>query len=118
MFKRMLGLAAIFALVTHAGFARAQYIPPAVAAGTVGAIANGAYVGGYAGGYLAGAVAAAVLIGRIVAEGTTVYGREPDGMRAPYFGAPEPDPTRRISVQDCTKPIDLTAGNLMCQLAE
>jgi hypothetical protein len=31
------------------------------------------------------------------------------------YGAPEPDPTRAINVQDCTQPIDPEAGNLMCR---
>jgi len=29
--------------------------------------------------------------------------------------APAMDPTRRVSEQDCSKPIDLSAGNLRCK---
>jgi hypothetical protein len=31
------------------------------------------------------------------------------------YGAPDPDPTRKINTQDCTKPVDPGAGNLMCR---
>jgi hypothetical protein len=32
-----------------------------------------------------------------------------------YYGrVPPPDPNRRISVQDCTKPIVADGGNLRC----
>jgi hypothetical protein len=37
-------------------------------------------------------------------------------MRGSYYGpAPKPDPERKISVQDCTKPITLDGGNLRCK---
>jgi len=111
MLKRILHLAAILAVITHVGCAGAQYVVPVGAA--VGAIANGV---AYTGGYSAGAVVVpALVIGVFMAQGMRDYRRDPDGMRSPYFGAPPPDPTRRISVQDCTKPVDLTAGNLMCR---
>jgi hypothetical protein len=32
-----------------------------------------------------------------------------------YGPAPAPDPNRRISEQDCTKPIVLDGGNLRCK---
>ena len=35
-------------------------------------------------------------------------------MRDPR-GAPELDPTRKVSEQDCTKPLDLDGGNLRCK---
>lgn len=60
-------------------------------------------------------VAGAVLIGVLLADGVRYYLRLPDGTRTPYYGVPEPDPARRINVQDCTRPIDLEAGNLMCR---
>ena len=35
---------------------------------------------------------------------------------APYEShAPEPDPTRRIAVQDCTRPIEDRSANLKCR---
>lgn len=59
--------------------------------------------------------AGALLIAVILADGVRYYVREPDGTFTPYFGAPEADPTRRISVQDCTRPIDPAGGNLLCR---
>lgn len=60
-------------------------------------------------------VAGAILIGVLLADGVRYYLRLPDGTRVPYYGVPDPDPARRINVQDCTRPIDLEAGNLMCR---
>ena len=60
-------------------------------------------------------LAGAILIGVVFADGVRYYLRLPDGTRMPYYGVPEPDPARRINVQDCTRPIDLAAGNLMCR---
>ena len=51
----------------------------------------------------------------LMADGVRYYTRMPDGTRMPYCGAPEPDPSRRINVQDCARPVDLSAGNLMCR---
>jgi hypothetical protein len=55
-----------------------------------------------------------------------VDAENPDYMRpAPYFDGPygwfwarpvpELDPGRRISEQDCTKPLDLSQGNIRCK---
>ena len=60
-------------------------------------------------------VLGAILIGILVADGIRYYWRLPDGPRRPYYGTPEADPARLINVQDCTRPINPTAGNLMCQ---
>ena len=60
-------------------------------------------------------VAGAILIGVLIADGVRYYLRLPDGTRMPYYGVPDPDPARRINVQDCTRPIDIHAGNLMCR---
>ena len=57
---------------------------------------------------------AAIVVGIVAADGFRYYRIEPDGSKTPV-GAPEPDPTRRINVQDCTRPVDLSAGNLMCR---
>jgi len=35
--------------------------------------------------------------------------------RDKYGTIPDPDPARRISVQDCTRPIDVDGGNLYCK---
>ena len=58
-------------------------------------------------------VAGAVLFAVILADGIRYYLRLPDGTSVPYDG--EPDAERSVNVQDCTRPIDLTAGNLMCR---
>jgi hypothetical protein len=42
------------------------------------------------------------------------YGIGPDG-KSPMYRAPEPDPTRKINPQDCTRPVDASAGNLLCR---
>src|SRR5262245_25972610 len=43
-----------------------------------------------------------------------------DNERGPYLGggsrqAPEMDPARRVSEQDCTKPLDYSLGNIRCK---
>ena len=63
----------------------------------------------------ADSAAGAVLVGAVVADGLRYYTVMPDGTRVPYYGIPEPDPARRINVQDCTQPVDIQAGNLMCR---
>ena len=63
----------------------------------------------------AGNIAGAILIGVLLADGVRYYLRLPDGTRMLYYGVPDPDPARRINAQDCTRPIDLDAGNLMCR---
>lgn len=60
-------------------------------------------------------VAGALLIAVILADGVHYFLRAPDGTLTPYRGVPDPDPTRRISVQDCTRPIDPSSGNLVCR---
>ena len=60
-------------------------------------------------------VAGALLVAVILADGVHYYLRAPDGTLTPYYGAPDPDPARRVSVQDCTRPIDPSSGNLLCR---
>lgn len=57
----------------------------------------------------------AILIGILVADGVRYYWRLPDGSRRPYYGTPEADLARSVNVQDCTRPVNPAAGNLMCQ---
>jgi hypothetical protein len=59
-------------------------------------------------------VATAVVVGVMVSDGYHYYRMGPDG-KTPMYRAPEPDPTRKINVQDCTQPVDPSAGNLMCR---
>ena len=55
----------------------------------------------------------AIVIGVMAADAAHYYRLGPDGKTA--VRAPEPDPTRRINVQDCTRPVDPYAGNLLCR---
>jgi ABC-type Zn uptake system ZnuABC Zn-binding protein ZnuA len=59
-------------------------------------------------------VATAIVVGIIAADAVHYYTIGPDGKQ-PMYGAPDPDPTRKINTQDCTKPVDPGAGNLMCR---
>jgi len=59
-------------------------------------------------------VATAVVVGVMAADAAHYYSMGPDGKTLMYR-APEPDPTRAINAQDCTKPVDFSAGNLMCR---
>ena len=60
------------------------------------------------------AVGSAIIVGVMLADGVHYYRLGPDG-KTPMYGAPELDPRRKINVQDCTRPFDRSAGNLMCR---
>jgi len=49
----------------------------------------------------------------MLADGMQYYRLGPDGKTS--VRAPEPDPARRINAQDCTRPVDPNAGNLLCR---
>jgi len=49
----------------------------------------------------------------MLADGVRYYRLGPDGKTS--VRAPEPDPTRKINIQDCTRPVDPNAGNLLCR---
>ena len=55
----------------------------------------------------------AIIVGVMLADGVHYYRLGPDGKTP--VRAPEPDPTRRINAQDCTRPVDPAAGNLLCR---
>ncbi|HMH19510.1 MAG TPA: hypothetical protein VK572_15340 [Burkholderiales bacterium] len=55
----------------------------------------------------------AIIVGVMLADGVRYYRLGPEGKMS--VGAPEPDPTRKINVQDCTRPVDPDAGNLLCR---
>ena len=55
----------------------------------------------------------AIIVGAMLADGVHYYRLGPDGKTS--IRAPEPDPTRKINVQDCTRPVDPNAGNLFCR---
>ena len=62
------------------------------------------------------ALAGVLVIGVLLADGMQEnYPRYPDGIMVPHGPAPALDPNRRINIQDCTQPVDLAAGNLMCR---
>jgi uncharacterized protein YceK len=58
---------------------------------------------------------AAILVGIMLADGYYYYMLAPDGTKTPVYSVPEPDPTRKINAQDCTRPVDPEAGNLVCR---
>jgi len=49
------------------------------------------------------------------AHRTAAPGRGSSRLNRDPRGAPALAPDRRISEQDCTKPVDLSAGNLRCK---
>ena len=55
----------------------------------------------------------AIIVGVMLADGVRYYRLGPDGKTS--VRAPEPDPTRKINIQDCTRPVDPSAGNLLCR---
>ena len=64
-------------------------------------------------------VGAAIIIAVLVADGLRYFRLEPDGTRTPvdprdYAGAASLAGPR-VSVQDCSRPIDVEAGNLVCR---
>ena len=92
----------------HAG---GQYVPP-VLGGTVGVGAVGAVGGGYGGG--AGAVTILVIGLVAVLNSRSV---QTDASNPSYMTSNPPpmDPNRKITEQDCTKPIMFDGGNLRCK---
>ena len=55
----------------------------------------------------------AIIVGVMLADGMRYYRLGPDGKTS--VRAPEPDPDRKINIQDCTRPVDPNAGNLRCR---
>jgi hypothetical protein len=49
----------------------------------------------------------------LVAAG--IYESERSGGITSTRAVPELDPTRKVSEQDCTKPLDYTLGNIRCK---
>jgi hypothetical protein len=76
-------------------------------AGVAAAIALSGCAAGYP-------VGNAIIVGVSVADAVQYYSVDPDG-RSAARRAPDPDPTRKINAQDCTRPIDPDAGNLLCR---
>jgi len=65
-----------------------------------------------------GSSTAAALFSLVFLAGVSYEG-ERDASRSPheprYSHAPDPDPTRRVVLQDCTKPIEDWSANLKCR---
>jgi len=59
-------------------------------------------------------IANAIIIGIMVGDAIQYYQLGPEG-RTPVFGAPPMDPERKVNAQDCTRPVDPEAGNLLCR---
>jgi hypothetical protein len=55
----------------------------------------------------------AIIIGVMLADSVQYFRLGPAGTTP--IRAPQPDPTRTINAQDCTRPIDPSAGNLLCR---
>lgn len=51
----------------------------------------------------------------VVALSTLAAGIYSSEWGSPSREPPELDPTRRVSEQDCSKPIDFTLGNIRCK---
>jgi len=56
-----------------------------------------------------------LLAGILFAEGVRYYVRGDDGLLTPVAATPDPEPGRRISEQDCTRPLVQDGGNLRCR---
>ena len=52
----------------------------------------------------------AIIIGVMLNDGVQYFRLGPAGVRAR-----QPDPARAINTQDCTRPVDPSAGNLLCR---
>jgi hypothetical protein len=95
----------------HSTVAVNHGVPPAAAGTTVTSGASGATVSSSSG--------ALVII--LLTLGAIEYARNPQpfpspaALVSPTAPAPELSPERRVNEQDCTKPVDLSAGNLRCK---
>ena len=62
------------------------------------------------------ALGAAILLGIIAADGLQRGAAGGGGSVPPaYERVPAADPSRRINAQDCSRPVDYAAGNLVCR---
>src|SRR5262245_43901723 len=74
-----------------------------------------------AGGATLTTTSGALALGLVLTFGVADYINNPQPFPtpadrvSPHPGAPELAPSRLISEQDCTKPVDLTLGNLRCK---
>jgi hypothetical protein len=106
------GLNACSNAIVGASFNSGAAVAAPASAGTVTVVSTGG----------AAAVAGALAFAAFMDAGNRGYMdmRAPPSFTGPYgaFWArpvPELDPDRRISEQDCTKPLDLSQGNIRCK---
>ena len=59
----------------------------------------------------AGALSTLLIVGVMVAAGIRYYQHGPDGQLWPL----ELDPSRKVSEQDCSRPLNRDGGNLRCR---
>jgi hypothetical protein len=62
-----------------------------------------------------GGKSASVAAGPSPANASSGFTRGGSGLTPDPRGAAPLDPKRKVSEQDCTKPVDLSAGNLKCK---
>jgi len=55
----------------------------------------------------------AIIIGVMLTDAVQYFRLGPTGTTP--IRAPRPDPARAINAQDCTRPVDPSAGNLLCR---
>ena len=60
-------------------------------------------------------VLSGIILAVMFAEGVRYYLRQEDGGMVALDWVPEPDPARRINVQDCSATVILNGGNLKCR---
>ena len=60
-------------------------------------------------------VLAGIVVAVMLADGVRYYVRGRDGSMTPLENVPPGDPGRRIGEQDCTRPVNLELGNLVCR---
>src|SRR3954463_3497040 len=60
---------------------------------------------------------AAIIVAVMLADGLRYFRLDPDGTRTPVDAATAQHlgVARQVSVQDCSQPVDLSAGNLICR---
>ena len=58
---------------------------------------------------------AALIIGLMLADGLRYFRVAPDGSRTPVADAAGNALPPRVSVQDCSRPVDTRSGNLVCR---
>jgi len=58
---------------------------------------------------------AVVIIGLMLAEGLRYFRLAPDGSRTPVADETGRALPPRVNVQDCARPVDVGAGNLVCR---